>query len=243
MTINAVIFDWGGTLTPWHQIDLRSQWYAFANFYDPHNAAELSLKLHHAEDARWEVQRLSDGAESTGALDVIFETCGVDVNSPAFEIAYREYIRFWEPHTYADPDALPLMRALKERGIKIGVLSNTMWPREDHEAIFARDGLLEFIDGGVYTSELPAGKPHPDAFRAALAAIGDPDPSTVVFVGDRLWDDIHGAKNVGMKAVFLPHSIHRAHELVETSSEPDAVIQRLGDIFELVRGWQKQAFA
>ena len=28
--VEAVIFDWGGTLTPWHTIDLGQQWRVFA---------------------------------------------------------------------------------------------------------------------------------------------------------------------------------------------------------------------
>ena len=69
--------------------------------------------------------------------------------------------------------------------IRIGVLSNTLWPRTHHEAVFARDGLLELIDGAVYSSELPVGKPHEDAFVAALRAVGVDDPARAVFVGDR----------------------------------------------------------
>ena len=28
--VEAVIFDWGGTITPWHTVDLREQWHVFA---------------------------------------------------------------------------------------------------------------------------------------------------------------------------------------------------------------------
>jgi putative hydrolase of the HAD superfamily len=34
MTIKAVIFDWGGTLTPWHNVDLMELWLGYANVYD-----------------------------------------------------------------------------------------------------------------------------------------------------------------------------------------------------------------
>jgi putative hydrolase of the HAD superfamily len=242
VSIFAVVFDWGGTLTPWHQIDLKSQWYAFAEHYDPANAADLAQRLFEAEEHRWQVQKKTAGLESTGAQSAVLRSCGVDENAPHFADAYQHYLDFWDPHTYSDPDALPLMRALKERGIKIGVLSNTMWSREHHESIFRRDGLFEYIDAGVYTSELPSAKPHADAFTAILQALSIDDPSTVVFVGDRIWDDIHGAKSAGMKGVFLPHSNHRESELVDTDVVPDAVIQRLGEIFELVRAWQKAVF-
>ena len=243
MTIAAVIFDWGGTLTPWHKIDLSAQWYAFAQEYAPENAAGLAQALFEAEEARWRVQRETSGAESTGALSAILENCGVDQSAAHFESAFRHYLDFWEPHTLADPDALPLFTALKERGLKIGVLSNTMWPRAFHEEVFARDGLLEFIDAGVYTSELPVGKPHADAFRAAMSALGLENPAECIFVGDRIWDDIHGSQSVGMHGVFLPHSDHREIELVETNVTPDFTIQRLGDVFEIVRQLQKRAFA
>ena len=45
MTIRAVIFDWGGTLTPWHTIDPREAWLAATG--DAGIAAQLSA----AEDA------------------------------------------------------------------------------------------------------------------------------------------------------------------------------------------------
>jgi len=242
MTIAAVIFDWGGTITPWHKIDLSSQWYAFAQEYAPDQAADLAQALFEAEEARWQVQRDSLGSESTGALAAILESCGVDQSAPQFASAFRHYLDFWEPHTFADPDARPLFTALKERGLEIGILSNTMWPRDFHEEVFERDGLLEFIDAGVYTSELPVGKPHASAFHAAMSALNVDNPATCVFVGDRLWDDIHGSQSVGMHGVFLPHSDHRQVELVDTNVTPDFTIQRLGDVFEVVRQLQKQAF-
>ena len=51
MAIRAVIFDWGGTLTPWHDVDLVAQWYAYAEVYDPENAATLARRLKEREDA------------------------------------------------------------------------------------------------------------------------------------------------------------------------------------------------
>ena len=55
----------------------------------------------------------------------------------------------------------PLFETLHERGIKVGVLSNTIWPRAWHEDFFRRDGVLDLIDGDVYTSEIPWTKPSP----------------------------------------------------------------------------------
>ena len=170
--VEAVIFDWGGTLTPWHEVDLAAGWYAYASVYDARHAASLAARLYSAEIRPWHDQHHSAGSAGAGHLDQMLRDAGIDLDCGRHRDALAAYLRFWDPHTDADPDAVPLLGALRERGIRIGVLSNTLWPRGHHEAVFARDGLLDLIDGAVYSSELPVGKPHEDAFAAALRAVG-----------------------------------------------------------------------
>ena len=141
-------------------------------------------------------------AHSSATLARIFSAAGVTAHEEFIET----YFGLWEPHTYTDPDVAPLLRLLRDRSIRVGVLSNTVWPRALHERVFRRDGVLELIDGAVYSSEIPWTKPHPEAFRAAMAAIGVTDPASCVFVGDRPFDDIYGAARLGMRTVFIPHS-------------------------------------
>ncbi len=237
MTIRGVVFDWGGTLTPWHDVDLMAQWYAYSEVYDPENAAALARRLHEAEQHRWRRQRESDGAVGTGALDSLFLDEGIDINGARHLRALGNYLDFWAPHTYADPDAKDVLAALKHRGYLIGVLSNTMWPRSHHQEVFARDDLDDFIDAAVYTSELSVAKPHADAFSAILECLGlEPDES--VFVGDRLWDDVLGAQQVGMHTIWIPHSQIPAEQVPDGSARPDATAHRLLDVFTLVESWQ-----
>ena len=126
-----------------------------------------------------------------------------------------------------------LLRDLRAREIKVGVLSNTLWPRARHEQIFARDGVLDLIDGAVYSSELGTTKPHQAAFRAAMDAVGAADPGGCVFVGDRLYDDIYGAQSAGMRAVHVPHSTVPRFD----GATPDAVIQQLAEIATVIDTW------
>jgi putative hydrolase of the HAD superfamily len=235
--VEAVVFDWGGTLTPWHSIDLVAQWYAYAQVYDPVRGAELAQELFDAEESLWRRQRESSGAQGTGHLDEVFARCGIDIDSWQHAEALDAYLEAWEPHTHTDPDVVPLFEALRRDGIRIGVLSNTMWPRQHHEAVFARDGVLPLIDGAIYTSETPTGKPHADSFRAALTAVGASGPARVVFVGDRPWDDVHGAQQAGMRAILVPHSDIPPHQQVPVDVVPDAVVQRVGDVLDVVRRW------
>ena len=232
--IDAVIFDWGGTLTPWHTIDLREQWRVYGAVYDPARADELAELLLEQETESW---RLARDHRRSNTLDEVFRQAGVEPVGERHAAALAAYLDFWTPHTFLDPDAPALLAALRERGIRVGVLSNTLWPREHHEEVFRRDGVLDLLDGAVYSSEIPYTKPHPEAFRAAMQAVGVGDPQRVVFVGDRPYDDISGAKQVGMRAVLVPHSDIPLDQRGHVEGEPDAVVQRLGELLGWVDQW------
>jgi putative hydrolase of the HAD superfamily len=234
--VAAVIFDWGGTLTPWHTVDFAAQWHAYADRYtaDPQDAERLAKEIMAAEERAW-LRLRSDGGSARMA-EVLVEA-GVDTDHPGHEVAQAAYEEFWEPHTFTDPDVPGVFRGLRERGIKVGVLSNTIWSREFHERVFARDGVLDLLDGAVYTSEIDHAKPHPEAFRAAIRAVGVDDPAACVYVGDRPYEDVHGAQRAGLRAVLVPHSDIPASQQVPVDVRPDAVVHRLADLLTVVDGW------
>ncbi len=235
MAVEAVIFDWGGTLTPWHTIDLREQWLAYTSVYDPLRADELAGELLEAESASWLAAREH---HQSATLDQIFLSAGVDVTGELHQTALTAYQDGWEPHTWTDPDAAPMLTALKASGLQIGLLSNTLWTREHHEYVLARDGILDRFDGAVYSSEIAWTKPHPEAFLAAMAAIGVSDANACVFVGDRPFDDIHGAKAIGMRAVLVPHSDIPHDQKGHTEGDPDAVVTSLADLPAVIDTWR-----
>ena len=230
--IDAVIFDWGGTLTRWHDIDFHAESLALAQaVVNADHALEVSrAKLHEAGATIW--GRSRDHQQSS-TVDDLFAEAGLE-HDPELLTAYYE---FWEPHTLTDPEVRPTWETLRADGVRVGVLSNTIWPRSYHEAIFERDGVLDLVDGDVYTSEIAWTKPSPHAFEAAMAAVGAADPARCVYVGDRLFDDIWGAKNAGMRAVFVPHSAIPGEQVGHSEGVPDAVIQSLAQLPGVVRDW------
>lgn len=232
MSIEAVVFDWGGTLTAWHDIDFHAESLALAQAVvnADHDIEVSRERLHAAGDAVW--GRSRDHQQSATIAD-LFTEAGLEHDPELL----RAYYEFWEPHTLTDPDVGPLFTALRERGIKVGVLSNTIWPRAWHEGFFRRDGVLDLIDGDVYTSEIPWTKPSPKAFRAALDAVGASDPARCVYVGDRLFDDVYGARSAGLRAIHVPHSRIPAGQLGHTEGEPDAVVDRLAEVADVVGDW------
>jgi putative hydrolase of the HAD superfamily len=234
--IEAVIFDWGGTLTAWHDIDFHAESLALAAAVtaspDPDDDLHSHAgKLHEAGGIVWGWSR--DEQRSATVAD-LFEVAGLG-HDPERLSAYYD---FWEPHTLTDPQVGPLFDELHAAGLKVGVLSNTIWPRDWHRGWFERDGVLEKIDADVYTSEIPWTKPSPRAFGAAMDAVGVSDPARCVYVGDRLFDDVWGAQNAGLRAIHVPHSTIPVDQVGHTEGEPDAVARRLADIPGLLAPWR-----
>lgn len=233
--VRAVIFDWGGTLTPWHTVDVGEQWRVFAGVVhdDEDAAAALAAEILAAEHAAWARGRAD---HSSARMAEILAEAGYDDGHEAHEDALTAYQRFWEPHTLTDPQVKPLWEGLRALGLRIGVLSNTIWTREYHREVFERDGVLHLVDGDVYSSELDHVKPHPQPFRAAAAAVGVP-PEEVVYVGDRIFEDVHGAHQAGMRVIWIPHSQIPHEQRVDVDAIPDARAHELMDVLEIVTAW------
>lgn len=223
MSIDAVIFDWGGTLTPWHTIDHVDSWRAVTT------DEALALALAEAETLIW--TRAKEEHRS-GHIEDVLAAVGITFS----EEELRPYYTWWDDHTWTDPQVGPLFEALRARGLKVGVLSNTIWPRVEHERIFVRDGVHHLIDAAVYSSEIGHTKPHAEAFRAALEAVGA-EPERAVYVGDRLFEDIWGPQQLGMRAVFVPHSVIPEWQLTGIEGIPDATIHRLEELVAVVDEW------
>ncbi|MBO0844178.1 MAG: HAD family hydrolase [Nocardioides sp.] len=232
MDLDAVVFDWGGTLTRWHDIDFHAESLALAAAVTTagHDPAAARAALHEAGNVVW--GRAREHQQSATIAD-LFAEAGLD-HDPALLTAYRE---FWEPHTYTDPEVGPTLERLRAAGLRVGVLSNTIWPREWHVGFFERDGVYDLIDGDVYTSEIPWTKPSPQAFRAAMDAIGVTEPARCVFVGDRLYDDVWGAQQAGMRAVHIPLSTIPAAQVGARQGTPDGVIHSLAELPDLLAAW------
>ncbi|QBF46463.1 HAD family hydrolase [Janibacter limosus] len=245
--VQAVVFDWGGTLTPWHTIDLGQQWRVFAREVhgiplesddvpqeDLDRAQELADRILAVEDQAWRRGRADD--RSSAHLDEILREAGLDPREDRHHVALAAYRRFWEPHTRTDPQVRPLWEGLRERGLKVGVLSNTIWSGDYHREIFERDGVLDLIDGDAYSSEIGVVKPHREAFEAVAAQLGVP-VTNAVYVGDRLFEDVLGSQEVGMRAIWVPHSDIPADQQVTVDVEPDGVATQLLDVLDIVDGW------
>jgi putative hydrolase of the HAD superfamily len=233
MTIEAVLFDWGGTLSAFAELDLADMWRLAARRLDPDHEDELCRRLTEVEAATFDRTK-TDQRSST--LSDILRTAstalGLDVAEAVLDEAATHHLDSWTPHIVHEPDARPVLAAIREQGIRTGLVSNTHWPRAFHERFLERDGLAELLEVRLYTSELSHMKPHPKVFRTALQALGVTHPSRAVFVGDRPFDDIYGAKVCGMRAV-----LRRNRHVPVYDVQPDAEIEQLSELLPVLDSW------
>lgn len=233
MPIEAVVFDWGGTLSVFADIDMEDMWRLAARHLAPDREDELCGRLVAVEAASWARIPVDQRATTlTSLLTLASAELGLDVTEAVLEEAATHHLDSWTPHIRHDPDAAGVLAALRERGLRIGLLSNTHWPPAFHEHFLERDGLAGLIDVRCYTSEMAFTKPHPDAFRAVLDALGVARPDRAVFVGDRRYDDVWGAQSLGMRGVWVRNDLVPAYDV-----EPAAVIDSLPQLLPLIDLW------
>jgi putative hydrolase of the HAD superfamily len=235
VVLQAVIFDWGGTLTTRDlgRADLLDLWRLAAHRLDPAREDDLVAALAAVDERFW--QRTTTTFESWRLAEILEAASielGLDVTDAVIEEAATHHLDGWTTHIRHEADAGRVLRALRARGLRIGLLSNTSWPRAFHEHFLERDGLVELIDVRLYTSELGYVKPHPSVFVDALASVEVGDPRRAVFVGDRPYDDIHGARQAGLRTVLRASPDVPPYEV-----EPDAVIDQLSELVDLVDRW------
>ena len=149
-------------------------------------------------------------------------------HGPAVMTCAAEIYQEWAAcqHFLLYEDVPAGLKALSERNIRIGLISNSHRCLESFQSHFELEGL---IDVAISSSQHGYMKPHPSIFLAALKLAGA-DASESVMVGDSLSQDIEGARRVGMRGVLVRRS--EAISAAETTDVP--VIRSLRELPELL---------
>jgi putative hydrolase of the HAD superfamily len=108
--------------------------------------------------------------------------------------------RAWDPARVLAAQTHPLLEALRGLGLRLGLVSNAFDPGWLLHRDLEQMGLAERLDFSVFSSEVGLRKPHPAIFERALQAL-EVEPEHTLFVGDRLFEDVRGAAELGMTTV------------------------------------------
>ncbi len=100
-----------------------------------------------------------------------------------------------------EPDIKQTFSTLKEKELKLGILSNTFVTGSCLDRHLEQLGILDFFEVRLYSCDFDFRKPDPRIFRIAAQRIKESLQNTA-YVGDRINKDIKPAKELGMHAVL-----------------------------------------
>jgi len=127
------------------------------------------------------------------------------------------------------------LRALRDSGLRTGLISNTHWPGEAHLYDLDRFGLTPYLEHLVFSSDAEAWKPAPDVFEMGLEGL-DLAAGEAVYVGDSLYFDVWGAQQAGLRAVWIEQPDRWLPDGL--TAEPDATITTLPDLLDVLQQWR-----
>jgi HAD superfamily hydrolase (TIGR01509 family) len=219
--IRGVLFDWGDTL------------------FSPPNAgkvivaaaAERGVRIDPEKagalwDELWDAGKMPDelakGRDlSAAAHREVWTALFERANTAVPDVASTLYERVMDPSAWIPyPDTAPTLRALRVRGLRIGIVSNVP---QDLRPIFAAHGLADLVDAFTHSFEVGAEKPDPAIFLRACEALGT-KPEETLMVGDHPVADA-GALKAGLRFHLLapdgapekPRGLDRVLAIVDSS--------------------------
>jgi putative hydrolase of the HAD superfamily len=202
--LRAVLFDWGGTLMEdeWSdEIALEGHAAGLAAIQrDGLPEAAAFTEFLRANEADLFPLASDDEIDITAVMVDSFSRQGIDLKDDDIRLFLQSAQDVWSSYYRLAASTHALLEALRSRGLRLALVSNTASPQWLLQPILERQGLVERLDAVVLSSEVGKRKPHPAIFERALEELGV-EPADALFVGDRLEADILGASRVGMKTV------------------------------------------
>ena len=204
--VEAVLFDWGDTLVEgvvWdEELLLEGNRAGLAAVGRDGLPTAVQLAAYFGEH---EAELFPPGSEDEVDLAAIVHRCFTDLGRPLSDGELESFLeasqRDWLSREQVHPDVHALLDGLRERGLRLGIVSNCSTPRRFVDRALEEQGLIERMDAVVFSCEVGKVKPHPAIFEQALAEL-EVDPERALFVGDRVVPDVWGAGRLGMSTAL-----------------------------------------
>lgn len=201
--LKAVIFDLDNTLYPYEPCHRRGLARARALFATWPGRARRSFLSEYLNARRAVARRHRATAASHSRLLYFRRLCERVFPHHAAHHAMALHQAYWEGYFSAmrlDRAAKPLLKRLKRRGLRIGILTDLM--EEVQLRKVARLGLGPYVDVMVTSEEVGREKPDARMFRAILRKLRV-TPAHSLMVGDDYRKDIIGGKRAGLATAWI----------------------------------------
>ena len=245
MTIKGILFDLGSTLIEfqgeWHdvmargaqeQVDFflaRGLQLDRAAFLERHRELIMMFIEKGAQD--W-IEYSSDKALKLALAEFGYPDPPQSLIDESLKALYAFGESLWRPF----PDTYATLDALRDRGYRLGIISNARDAANVHRLI-DNTRLRPWFDPILVSAEVGVRKPHPRIFKTVLDQWGL-GPNEAVMVGDMLGADVLGAKNAGIRSVWTTMQADRGANSAHLDTlVPDAQIASLSELLVLLESW------
>ncbi len=119
----------------------------------------------------------------------------------ALEAVQDAFFGYFQTDATPFEDAEEALRALREKGIKTGALTDVAYGMDSARALRDIAPIRALLSTAVTSADVGYRKPHPAGFRALLDALSV-SPAEMLYVGDEP-KDIEGANRLGIGSVLV----------------------------------------
>ena len=233
--IKGVFFDLGGTLRilyeePEHQAAARARMAQLAGYDDVDGFIDM-VEERYKPYRDWALTaNRESGDYELWAKWLLPELPEEKLRAICHEMTFQ--YRQIKGKRYLVEGGLAVIKGLKARGYKLGIISNLIGENEIPDWL-REDGLEGYFDAVVLSSVCHIRKPDPAIYRMGCEAMGL-EPGQCVSVADNLDRDITGAiaAGVGANVLFIsPEKL--AKKTITDENRPDYIVHRFIDILDL----------
>lgn len=243
--IEAILFDWGGTLVQvsrqtfaWVEGAERAARHLFAAGLAPSDSAIQDL-LDILHDMQTHAYQSPDHREVELATVLTAWLKKLGAGKPAGDLLVRLEELFWSPWTECLdvlPDVAATLAALQRSGYRMAIVSNVMAPPPYCRRQLDRLELSGYFEATTFSSGVGHRKPDPRIFHAALAAMAQPAapaPGRTLFVGDIPLYDVAPPQKLGMRTALIRNDQTETHWAPEDYQvQPDMTIQHVRELLD-----------
>jgi putative hydrolase of the HAD superfamily len=195
-----------------------------------HGIDALALKTAYIAEAEGFWHRLSPldlkvklGSLRASLWQAALESVGLRGSSDLARSSAERYNRYRAKYFTLFPGVVDLLRTLRERGVKLGIVTNGL--SETHREKIALLQIGEYFDAIFLSDEVGMVKPDPLLFAHACRVLGG-SPAQAAMVGDRYDRDIRGAIEAGLYTIWVNV---RNEPLPAGARPPDATCTSIGE--------------
>lgn len=198
--LDAVLFDWGDTLMRWtFDVELlRAGHVAGLEAIGRPADAAITERFREAYLPKFFEEGVIEEVEYPSEVRALLREFDIDVGDDELLRFLEAEHAAWAPARQLAATTHALLDTLRERGLKLGLVSNAIDPPDLLHRDLAELGVAERLDVAVFSSEIGRRKPDPAIFRYALDRLGV-EPERALMVGDRVAIDVAGAAALGMR--------------------------------------------